>query len=229
MDNREPKKQEALEGGDAKKKRKGGKKALAVLLVVVLLGGIGTGAYFWEESHWFSTENAKVSADLKTVTPLAAGRVVKWDVEVGDTVAANDVLGRLNNGSYMRAPIDGTVVKVGVVENQMVSTATVAAVIAESGDVCIASNIEETDILKVKVGQQVVVKLDAYPGKSFAAHVDEIDTVSQAALAGNTTSYSTSGTYTKVTQLIPVKIRLDEDVPLKDIIGTNALVRIRVK
>ncbi len=42
-------------------------------------------------------------------------------------------------------------------------------------------------------------------------------------------SFTTSGTYTKVTQLIPVKIRLVENLNLADIIGTNATVKIRIK
>ena len=43
------------------------------------------------------------------------------------------------------------------------------------------------------------------------------------------TSFTTSGTYTKVTQLIPVKIKLLDDIDLADIIGTNATVKIRIK
>lgn len=228
MENKEPKQKEEVVEGEKKKKGGKGKKILPILLALLIIGGGFTGVYFWEESHWFTTENAKVAADLKTVSPLSAGRIVKWNVSVGDAVQANEVLGRLQSGSYMRAPIDGTVVRVGVVENQMVSTATVAAVVAATKDVYIAANIEETDIRKVQLDQEVFVKLDAVPGRKFKAHVSEIDAVTQSALSGNATSYSTSGTYTKVTQLIPVKIRLDEDVALEEIIGTNALVRIRI-
>ena len=48
-------------------------------------------------------------------------------------------------------------------------------------------------------------------------------------LTGSATSFTTSGTYTKVTQLIPVKIKLLDNVDLADIIGTNATVKIRIK
>ena len=71
--------------------------------------------------------------------------------------------------------------------------------------------------------------LDAYPGRRFKGHVEEIDQVTQSALSGNMTSFSTSGTYTKVTQLIPVRIDLDEDVALEGLIGTNATVKIKVR
>ena len=49
-------------------------------------------------------------------------------------------------------------------------------------------------------------------------------------LRDRTTSFSTSGTYTKTTQLIPIKIKLvNSDIPLENIIGTNATVNIKVK
>jgi len=70
--------------------------------------------------------------------------------------------------------------------------------------------------------------LDAY-GRSFDGYVEDFNTVTSTELAGSVTSFTTSGTYTKVTQLIPIKIKLSENVDLTDIIGTNATVKIRIK
>jgi multidrug resistance efflux pump len=88
--------------------------------------------------------------------------------------------------------------------------------------------VEETNILKIHTGQSVTVSLDAY-GRSFNGYVENVDTVTSTKLTGSATSFTTSGTYTKVTQLIPVKIRLLDNVDLADIIGTNATVKIRIK
>ena len=74
----------------------------------------------------------------------------------------------------------------------------------------------------------MTVSLDAY-GRSFDGYVQEVDTVTSTRLTGSLSSFTTSGTYTKVTQLIPIKIRLLDDMDLADIIGTNATVRIRIK
>ncbi len=73
-----------------------------------------------------------------------------------------------------------------------------------------------------------VVKLDKEP-VSFAGYVEDVNTVTSEKLSGSMTSFTTSGTYTKVTQLIPVKIKLLDDINLADIIGTNATVKIRIK
>ena len=87
---------------------------------------------------------------------------------------------------------------------------------------------EETNILKIHQGQSVTVSLDAY-GRSFDGYVQDVNAVTSTKLTGSATSFTTSGTYTKVTQLIPVKIRLLSDIDLAGIIGTNATIRIRIK
>jgi len=100
--------------------------------------------------------------------------------------------------------------------------------VANTSDMYITANVEETNILKIHPGQSVTVSLDAY-GQSFDGYVQEVNTVTSTELTGSSISFTTSGTYTKVTQLIPVKIRLLADIDLADIIGTNATVRIRIK
>ncbi|AHM57992.1 hypothetical protein EAL2_808p04890 (plasmid) [Peptoclostridium acidaminophilum DSM 3953] len=199
-------------------------------LAIVIMAGVGVWFYFyWQGSTYYKTDNAKVSAELRTVASLSSGRIVKLNVSEGDIVKENQVIGRLNSGAYLRSPIDGEVVKLNVVLNQVISPSTVAAVIAQTSDIYVGANIEETGITKINEQQEVVVQLDAYPGKKFKGHIEEIDQVTQAALSGNATSFSTSGTYTKVTQLIPVKIVIDDDVELNGLIGTNSTVKIKIK
>lgn len=93
----------------------------------------------------------------------------------------------------------------------------------------ITANIEEDDILKVAEGQEVAVSLDAYGNKSFSGYVEKVDKITSNKLSNMTTSFTTSGTYTKVTQLIPIKIKLNENINLKNIIGTNANIKIKIK
>jgi multidrug resistance efflux pump len=100
--------------------------------------------------------------------------------------------------------------------------------VANTSDIYITANVEETNILKIHPGQSVTVSLDAY-GQSFDGYVQDVNTVTSTKLAGSVTSFTTSGTYTKVTQLIPVRIRLVDDIDLAPIIGTNATVKIRIK
>lgn len=220
-----------MESMDTKKKDMGKKKnVIFIALAVLIFAGVGVWYYFyWEGNNYFTTENAKVAADLRTVSPLTSGRLVRLNVSEGSFVAENEVIGRLQNGSYIRSPINGQIVKSNVVLNQIVSPTVVAAVIADTKNIYVEANIEESDIVKIKEGQEVSVQLDAYPGKKFKAHVKEINKITQAALTGNITNFSTSGTYTKVTQLIPVKIVVDDNVNLDGLIGTNSKIKIKIR
>jgi multidrug resistance efflux pump len=214
---------------DEKKKSKK-KKFFLIILAMLLLIGTGVGYYlYWESMNYFITDNAKVAADLRTVTSQSSGRLVKLNISEGSFVSENEVIGRLNNGYYLRSPINGQVVKLNVVLNQIISQGTVFVVIADINNIYINANIEETDIVKIKEGQEVTVQLDAYPGEKFRAHIKDVNKVTQAALTGNATSFSTSGTYTKVVQLLPVKITIDDNIKLNGLIGTNAKIKIKIK
>lgn len=204
--------------------------AILVVVAILIISGLGVWYYFhWESSKYFETDNAKVTTEFFTVLPSSNGKLSKLNISEGSYVSENEVIGKTENGPFIKSPINGQVVKSDVVLNQEVTASTVVAVIADTNKVYVKANIEETDIIKIKQGQDVIVYLDAYPGKKFKAHVDEINKVTQTALSGNATSFNTSGTYTKVTQLIPVNIVIDDNVQLNSIIGTNATVKIKVK
>jgi multidrug resistance efflux pump len=143
-------------------------------------------------------------------------------------VLAGQVLARMANGSAIKSPIDGTVIDIKMQEGDYATPTYVVMVVAKTSDIYITANVEETEILKIHKGQSVTVSLDAY-GRSYGGTVEEVDTVTSTKLAGSATSFTTSGTYTKVTQLLPVKIKLVEAINLADIIGTNASVKIRIR
>lgn len=211
-----------------KKKGKLGARIAGILALLILIGG-GIGYYFiWNASNYLTTDNAKVTAKFYAITPLGAGKLSKLSVHVGSAVKANEIIGKVDSVGYLRSPIDGEVVQVNVSVNQLVGASTVAAVVADTADIYVQANIEETEIAKIAIGQSVKLKLDAYPGMTFGGFVREIDRTTQTAISGNTMSYSTSGTYTKVTQLIPVKIQLSDSVDLENLIGTNATVTIEL-
>ena len=213
-----------------KAKRKKGKNIFLVILALLIMGGVWYAYLFYVDSvTYFKTDNAKVSVQLYHITPTAPGKLVKFTISEGSRVKENEIIGRVENGSYLRAPISGEVLKSDVTLNQMVAPTTVVAIVGDTNNIYIGVNIEETDITKIKLNQLVKVNLDAYPNKTFSGHVSEINPVTQNALSGNMTSFSTSGTYTKTTQLLPIKVKIDDDVKLNGIIGTNATVKIKIK
>jgi multidrug resistance efflux pump len=210
-------------------KRKINKPLLIGAALVILLAGLGLAGYLlYEGSFYYQTDNAKVDTTLYQLTATARGKLVKVYVSQGEEVKAGQVLARVDNGPYIKSPIDGTVLDVKLQEGDFVSAADVVAVVANTSDIGIKANVEETDILKIHEGQSATVSLDAY-GQSFDGYVEKVDPVTSAKLSGAISSFTTSGTYTKITQLLSVKIKLLEDIDLADIIGTNATVKIRIK
>jgi multidrug resistance efflux pump len=209
--------------------RKISKTMVIVAAIVILLAGLGIGGYFiYEGTYYYQTDNAKVDTVIYQLTAGASGQLVRMYVSPGDEVKAGQVLAQVDKGPYVRSPVDGTVTDVKMQKGDYVTVSDVILVVAKTSDMYITANVEETNILKIQKGQSVSVSLDAY-GRSFDGYVADVNTVTSTKLAGSATSFTTSGTYTKVTQLIPIKIKLLDNVDLADIIGTNATVKIRIK
>jgi multidrug resistance efflux pump len=209
--------------------RKINKPLIIVAAIVILLVGLGIGGYFiYEGNFYYQTDNAKVDTTIYQMTANARGKLLKVYVSQGEEVKAGQVLARVDNGPNIKSPIDGTVIDVKLQEGDYVTASDVIAVVANTSDIGIRANVEETDILKIHEGQSATVSLDAF-GQSFDGYVEEVDPVTSAKLSGAISSFTTSGTYTKITQLLSVKIKLLEDIDLANIIGTNATVRIRIK
>ena len=80
--------------------------------------------------------------------------------------------------SIITMPFDGLVQAVNFKEGEYLSPA-VAAVTVISSDFVIRTDIEETDIGKIKPGQEVDITLDAYPDEIVKGVVDKISPVSK--------------------------------------------------
>ena len=209
--------------------RKISRPMIIAAVIVILLAGLGIAGYFiYEGSFYYQTDNAKVDTDIYQLTANASGQLVIMNISQGDEVKAGQMLAQVEKGPYVRSPVDGTVTDVRMQKGDYVTASDAILVVAKTSDMYITANVEETNILKIQIGQSVSVSLDAY-GKSFDGYIEDVNTVTSTKLTGSATSFTTSGTYTKVTQLIPVKIKLNDNVDLVDIIGTNATVKIRIK
>lgn len=111
------------------------------------------------------------------------------------------------NLSYtiITAPQDGLVSKVNVQPGQYVQSGQALFNIVHSDDVWVVANFKETQLDKMKVGQQVVVKVDAYPGHKFQASVASFSPATGSTFALLPPD-NASGNFVKVVQRLPVKI-----------------------
>ncbi len=136
------------------------------------------------------------------------------------------------NKSYTKitAPADGYVTKKSVeVGNQVNAGQPLLAVVALD-DLWVVANYKETQLEKIKPGQKVKIKVDAYPGKKLNGVVESI-------MAGTGATFSlfppenATGNYVKVVQRIPVKIMLDKDARKENIlrIGMSVVPTVYVR
>ena len=111
------------------------------------------------------------------------------------------------NLSYtvITAPQDGLVSKVNVQPGQYVQSGQALFNIVHSDDVWVVANFKETQLDKMKTGQQVIVKVDAYPGHKFQATLASFSPATGSTFALLPPD-NASGNFVKVVQRLPVKI-----------------------
>jgi len=114
------------------------------------------------------------------------------------------------NLSYTRiaSPIAGKVTRKSVELRSYVRVGQPLLALVPS-HVWVTANFKETQLTRMRPGQKVLVRVDAYPGRDFAAHVDSIQAGTGARFSLLPPENAT-GNYVKVIQRVPVKIVFDD-------------------
>jgi membrane fusion protein (multidrug efflux system) len=125
------------------------------------------------------------------------------------------------------APASGRVTRKSVEEGALVQTGQPLMTIVPS-EIWVTANFKENQIGELHPGQSVEIRVDAYPGKVFKAHVDSIQ-------AGTGSRFSmippenATGNYVKVVQRIPIKIVFDEQPDSQHMLAPGMSVQPEVK
>jgi HlyD family secretion protein len=109
------------------------------------------------------------------------------------------------------APFTGTVISVGAEVGDLVSSNTVVVLLADLAALRVRAVVDETDIGPVKVGQEVDITFDAFPGHQFHGQVLEVPFL--GTLAQNIVTYD-----------VPISLEGDKSIPLKP--GMTANLKI---
>jgi membrane fusion protein, multidrug efflux system len=108
----------------------------------------------------------------------------------------------------VKAPVAGIVSRKTVEVGQIVQAGQPLLALIPLENVWVTANFKETQLTNMKAGQKAVVKVDAYGGKEFQAHVDSIAAATGARFSMLPPENAT-GNYVKVVQRVPVKIVLE--------------------
>ncbi len=226
---------------------------LPVLLALGIIIALVVAAFFgyrlrYNSIHFVSTNNAQVAAALVQVGSLHAGRIIKMNVDIGTSVGEGQVIATVDIPTVITHSETTDTSKIGFkdVRDQLVDvvapiSGVVAARWAGMGDtvpagqpvvtlmdtrqVWVVANIDEGRFRRVRPGQYVDVQVDTLGG-TVAGWVEAVSPVTAATFT-LLPARNTSGNYSKVVQLVPVKIVL-EDHRLPLVPGSSVTVRIHV-
>jgi len=136
------------------------------------------------------------------------------------------------NLGYTRivAPVDGMVGQRQVRPGQYVSVGTEVITLVPLPNVWVIANYKETQMAHIRVGQLARVTVDAFPGVVLHGHVDSWSPASGAEFSLLPPDNAT-GNFTKVVQRVPVKILLDSDPAVDELLrpGMSVIATIDTK
>ncbi|MBP2651328.1 MAG: emrA 2 [Firmicutes bacterium] len=164
-----------------------------------------------------------VTAGSRTEDINAADAMVKQAAANLDAVTVND------EDAVITSPVDGVIAMKAVNQGEVVNAGQVLFSVVDSNDVWLNARIKETEIGKVKLGQEVAYTVDGYPGRTFSGTVIEIGSATGSTFA-LIPAENSSGNFTKITQRIPIKISLpqaDNNVVFRP--GMQVIINIHVK
>ncbi|SCS79931.1 HlyD family secretion protein [Staphylococcus caeli] len=204
---------------------------IVTIVVLVIIGVVGF--HFYNQATSFvSTDNAKVDGEQIKVSAPASGEIKSFDVKnneklnKGDKVA--EITAKSDSGQSqsmdVKMPQDGTIVKTDGMEGSVAQAGTPIAYAYNLDDSYITANVDEKDIADVEEGKDVDIKLDG-ENADLKGKVEEVGKATASSFSMMPSS-NTDGNYTKVSQVVPVKISLDSK-PSKNVVpGMNAEVKI---
>ena len=204
---------------------------IITIVVLVIIGVVGF--HFYNQATSFvSTDNAKVDGKQIKISAPANGEVKSLDVKENDKLDKGDKVAEIaakgDNGQSqnmdIKMPQDGTIVKTDSTKGSMAQAGTPIAYAYNLDDSYITANVDEKDIKDVEEGKDVDIKLDG-EDSNIKGTVESVGKATASSFSLMPSSNS-DGNYTKVSQVVPVKISLDSE-PSKNVVpGMNAEVKI---
>ena len=150
----------------------------------------------------------ELQSDLaRAVTELGADDVQQARVQIAEAAVT---LAQLElDWTTVRAPADGTVTGLTLRIGDYVQSGQQLFPFIESAEWWVQANFKETAIEHIRPGQPATIKIDIYGDRKFHGVVDSVSTGSAAAFS-LLPPQNTTGNWVKVTQRIPVRIRLPQ-------------------
>jgi len=110
------------------------------------------------------------------------------------------------------SPADGRVVMTFVRQDEHVSPGQRILMFHDPNKIWVEANVKETEVRLLQPGMKAEIRVDAYPGKVFEGEIFRVGRTATSKFA-LLPDPNPSGNFTKITQRLPVRIRLAEKDP----------------
>jgi len=147
--------------------------------------------------------------------------------QLKQAAAARDLAEYNFTNSTILSPIAGKVVQKTIHAGEYVSAGQTMFSIIDPNDIWVTANIKETDIYRIKIGQEVNIHADAFPKTTFKGKVSDLGIATTGTFALMQLSNS-SGSFVKVVQNIPIKILIEHTDKLLPV-GSSVTVKIHTR
>ena len=189
--------------------------------------------YVVDSRNYVTTDNAQVDGNQISIVAPATGTLIGWKGHQGTQVQSYQPVGRVaiqmgysQPQMVIRAPGAGTIAVDNGVEGGYVTAGTQLAVAYDSAGVYVTARVDETEVDAVHPGASAKIGVDAFPDAHLTGQVAEVKT-GAAGVFSLFPQANTTGNFQKVTQVIPVKITIDDLKGLALAPGMSVTVKIR--
>ncbi len=133
--------------------------------------GIGTAIEL--EQKQLNFENSKTALNSSQLKYTELNR----EIEFNERNARKnlEISQVLESDNFLKSKIDGKVYAILLEEGEMVSPQTPLAIIGSANEFILEMQVDEYDIVKINLGQQILVTMDSYRGEVFEAKVSKIN------------------------------------------------------
>jgi multidrug resistance efflux pump len=220
-----------------------GRLVIAVIIILVVIGIAVAGKFWYQNRKYVTTDNARISAPLIPVSPLATCQIISLDVEFGGYVEKGQKIATVGQPrssnpadkqglreiplgrAIIESPVSGYVAAIWSYPGAIVAAGQPVITLYDTSEVWVMANVEETKVYRIIPGQGVEIKVDMLGGAKLRGKVEGIAT----ATAGSFSllpQNNTTANFTKVAQVVPVKISVDNPAGYLLVPGTSVEVKI---
>ncbi len=198
--------------------------------------GVSTAANLDEAQFALRQAKEQLSAIEQSTASIEASLGGSPDIPTDTHPSVVAALATVDRATYnlglatVRAPADGTVYQAASFRQGMfVAAGAPLFALVESGDVWIDANFKEDQLTNIRPGQTATITFDMIPGQTFNALVDSIGAGTGAEFS-LIPAQNATGNWVKVTQRVPVRLKLTSALPDGfNVSGASAVVSVDTK